>query len=402
MNRSTISSVRQAATAAKSQNKIRSARRRGGSSKLSKDELDRIFLSVGQQLREGHSSDAEKILARALDSPSLDYDDLANLKRLLAFTLETVGRYHESLEAVNMFENEEMLARLAPETHVRVATQLAIAYNNLGDHPKAVTLLKETLAKAREQELRHLLGNIEIGLARVYRKLNECPISRDHAQNALNATRETGDWLGMAEAYRELALSHHQEGSSEKSLEYFGLGIQIIGERSAPFMLGRLYSDMSGAYWFLRQASKGVECLEKSIEFFGRTEHVLNSVIAYNNLGINLMAIGEWDRAEEVIHRALELATHSNHAHIAGILDSLGEIKILRGRLNEARELLERAVSVARQHKREWYEAQAMRNLARCQLAQGEFKEAAATARQTINLSGQIGDKHYANMAGLV
>ena len=57
----------------------------------------------------------------------------------------------------------------------------------------------------------------------------------------------------MAEAYREIALSYHQEGNSEKSLEYFDLGIQIIGDRSAPFMLGKLYTDMSGAYWFLRR-----------------------------------------------------------------------------------------------------------------------------------------------------
>ena len=43
-----------------------------------------------------------------------------------------------------------------------------------------------------------------------------------------------------------------------------------------------------------------------------------------------------------------------------------------------------------------------MRNLARCYLAQGNFKKAIETARDTIDLSATIGDKHYANMAGLV
>ncbi|MCV5246427.1 hypothetical protein OFC58_38095, partial [Escherichia coli] len=80
----------------------------------------------------------------------------------------------------------------------------------------------------------------------------------------------------------------HQEGRSERSIEYFQLGIEIIGDRSAPFMLGKIYTDMSGAYWFLRQPKKGIECLERSVAFFEKTEHVLNSVIAYNNLGINL------------------------------------------------------------------------------------------------------------------
>ena len=369
---------------------------------IAAEDLDTIFAGIGQKLREGKSSEAERVLTNAIERHRHNSDDLANLKRLLAFTFETVGRYRESLDAIKPYEDEEMLARLSTETQVRVATQLAISFNNLGDHPKAVTLLKATLEKAKENGLGHLLGNIDIGLARVYRKLNECAICRDYAKGALDHLRAQGDWLGMAEAYREIALSYHQEGGSENSLEYFDLGIQIIGSRSAPFMLGKLYTDMSGAYWFLRRPQDGIECLEKSIRFFDQTEHVLNSVIAYNNLGINLMLIGEFDRAESMIERALDLATKSNHVHIAGILDSLGELKILRGDLSEAESLLERAVTFAQERKREWYEAQARRNLARCFLAQGKIEKAAEMARRTIDLSDQIGDKHYANMAGLV
>jgi len=369
---------------------------------VSKEELNTIFLTAGKKLREGKSSEAESTLTNAIDSFRLEPENLANLRRLLAFTFETVGRYKESLETIKPYEDEDVLAQLSTDTQVRVTTQLAISFNNVGDHPKAVTLLKSTLETAKANDLNHLLGNIDIGLARVYRKLNECAICRDYAKSGLEQLRAQGEWLGMAEAYREIALSYHQEGNSEKSLEYFDLGIQIIGSRSAPFMLGKLYTDMSGAYWFLRRPQEGVACLEKSIRFFDQTEHVLNSVIAYNNLGINLMLIGEFDRAEEIIERALELATKSNHAHIAGILDSLGEMKILRGDLNEAQRLLERAVSVAKERKREWYQAQAMRNLARCFLAQGKIAKAAQTARETIELSKTIGETHYEHMAGLV
>lgn len=369
---------------------------------ISDEEISSIFLGIGQKLREGLSSEAERMLTEAIGRYQLTDDNLANLKRLQAFTLETIGRYKESLEILKPYEDEEVLSRLENETQVRVSTQLAISYNNVGDHPKAVTLLKETLEKAREHGLDQLFGSIDIGLARVYRKLNECQISRDYAERALVSHREHGDWLGMAEAYRELAISYHQEGRSEKSLEYFNLGIQIIGERSAPFLLGKLYSDMSGAYWFLRRPQEGVESLEQSIKFFDQTEHILNSVIAYNNLGINLVLIGEWVKAEEMINRALELVLKTNHPHYAGILDSLGELKILRGQLAEAQKLLETGVSFARERKREWYEAQTMRNLARCLLAQGKTKEAAERARETIEISARIGEKHYSNMAGLV
>ncbi len=366
------------------------------------DALDAVFVGTGQKLREGKSSEAERLLTHAIENFDHSDDNLANLKRLLSFTLETAGRYKDAVETIRHYENEEVLQRLSAETQIRVMTQLAISYNNLGDHPKAVTLLKETYERAKEGEFHLLTGGIEIGLARVYRKLNECPIARDHAQNALNKLREHGEWLGMAEAYREMALSYHQEGDSERSLEFFDLGIQIIGDRSAPFMLGKLYTDMSGAYWFLRRPKEGIECLEKSIVFFEQTEHILNSVIAYNNLGIHLLHIGSWARAEEMIKKSLALAEKANHAHIAGILDSLAELKILRGEYSDARKLLERAIGMAREKKREWYEAQAMRNMARCLLSEERFEDAANVARDTIELSSRIGDKHYSIMAGLV
>ncbi len=206
----------------------------------------------------------------------------------------------------------------------------------------------------------------------------------------------------MAEAYREIANSYHLEGNSEKALDNFEFGIKIIGHNSAPFMLGKLYTDMSGAYWFLRRPQDGIACLEKSIEFFEKTEHALNSVIAYNNLGINLILTGEWTRAETMIRRALEIGEREQHVHVAGIYDSLGELMIFRGEFENAEKMLDKATAFAEEQNHVFYRLQSMRNLARCYLAQGRTADAAAKSRETIELSRTVGDKHYANMAGLV
>jgi transcriptional regulator with GAF, ATPase, and Fis domain/Tfp pilus assembly protein PilF len=369
---------------------------------LPEENLDAVFTSVGQKLTDGFSAEAEKLLVETIDNYAHTPAVLANLKRLLSFTLETLGRYKEALETLQPFEDETALARLDIETQLKVITQLAISYNNLSDYPKAVTLLKRTLNRAKENDLTHLFGDIYIALARVYRKLNEYSISRDHAEKALNAFRETGNWRGMAESYQAIATSHYQEGNNEKSLEYFQLAVKIVGERSAPFLLGKIYSDMSGAYCLLHRPQDGIKCLEKSIKFFEQTEHKLNSVIAYNNLGMNLMVFGDWTRAEEMMRRALDLAKEANHVHVAGILDSLGELKLLRGELEEARELLEQGVEFARERKKEWYVVHAMRNLARCLLAQGKTAEAVRKAREAIEICKNMGEKQTINTAGLV
>lgn len=369
---------------------------------ISFESIDAMFRSVGQKLREGLSRDAEQILTKTIGGYDHTPDNLANLKRLLSFTLETAGRYKESLETIREFADEEHLATLSVETQVKVVTQLAISYNNTGDQPKAITLLKENRKKAGEHDLKNLFGSINIALARVYRKLAEFPICRDFAEKALDRFRDDGNWLGMAEAYREIANSYHQEGNSEKSIEIFQQGIHIIGDNSAPFMLGKLYTDMSGAYWFLRRPQDGIACLEKSIQFFDQTAHALNSVIAYNNLGINLVLIGEWTKAERMINRALSIAEKEGYVHVSGIYESLGDLYLLRGDFDVAETWLDKAVAFAESHKHPWYTVQSMRNLARCYFAKGQLKKAVSKATETIAKCGEIGDKHYANMARLV
>ena len=370
--------------------------------RISEEYLTKIIAEVRKKLTDGMSSAAEKLILNTLENYSHTPENKAKLYQLLSHTLETLGRYKEGLEVIEKYDDEELLDELDLEHRILVVTQLSVALNNNNEQPKAVALLNYALEEAEAENLKQFYGEIYIALARVYRKLNECPIARDYAEKALNSYRAEGDWHGMANAYHMIATSYNQEGNSEKSLEYFQQAIKIIGERTAHFLLGKIYSDMSGAYWFLRRPQDGIAYLEKSIKFFEKTEHKVQSVAAYNNLGINLMMLGDWAKAEIVIKKALDIALEVNHVHIAGILDSLGELKLLRGEFEEAQELLEQGVAIAEKHKKEWYAIQAMRNLARCLLAQGKIAEAKEEAQETIKICRKIGETRVANMANLV
>ena len=369
---------------------------------ISAEKLAEIIAAAQGKLDEGLSSAAGKILTETLENFSNTPETEARLLCLLSYSLETQGNYKESLRVVEKYNDEENLIHLELKTAVGILTQLAVAYNNTNDYPRAVALLKNVLEVAKEEDLSELLGEIYIALARVYRKLNEYPIARDHAEKALDAYRERGAWRGMAEAYHMIAMTHHQAGASDKAIEYFELAIQITGANSAPYLLGKIYSDMSGALWFLRRPQDGIECLEKSIRFFEQTEHKIQATAAYNNLGLHLVMRGDWTRAENAYKRALELAFETNHVHIAGILDSLGELKILRGEFAEAQEMLERSVKLAEERKKEWYIIQSLRNLSRCLLLQGKLREAKENAQATIELCRKIGERQISDMATLV
>src|SRR5207245_7888563 len=152
------------------------------------------------------------------------------------------------------------------------------------------------------------LGAIYSGLARVYRSISEFPIARDYSERALEHFRNTGDWRGLADAYFGLALADIHEGNYESTLENLEQALKLIGDRPASFLLGKIYANMAGTCWYLKRPQEGIRYLEKAIDYYERTDHKGSAADGYNNLAINMILIGQWDRAQEAIELALKLA----------------------------------------------------------------------------------------------
>jgi transcriptional regulator with GAF, ATPase, and Fis domain/tetratricopeptide (TPR) repeat protein len=348
-------------------------------------------------LDRGQATEAEARLLQIIKDARGNEELLAQARCMLSVSLETQGRNADALAAVQMYEDTQARAGLDSETSVRLRVQLGLAYNYTGDHPKAIALLNATLREATENASSLQLGAIYVALARVYRYINEYPIARDNSQRALSHFRNTGDWRGMAEAYRGLALECLFEGAYEESLENYEQALKLVGDHPAPFMLGRIYANMAGACWFLKRPHDGIRYLEKAIDYYERTDHKANAVDGYNNLGINLILVGDWARAETVLERALALASEFDEpgakAKVPMILDSLGELLMLRGNLLEAQEHLQRAVQLAHDHGNKWYEGQALRTLSRCHLAMQESELALEESKLALSLAERIGDR---------
>jgi DNA-binding NtrC family response regulator/tetratricopeptide (TPR) repeat protein len=152
---------------------------------------------------------------------------------------------------------------------------------------------------------------------------------------------------------------------------------------------------MAGACWFLKRPHDGIRHLEKAIDYYERAEHKANAALGYNNLGINLTLVGRWERAHEALKRALELAFEVDErgVQVPMILDSLGELRMLRGELEDAQGLLERAVRLANENGNKWYAWQAMRTLGHCLLATGDVARALAEGERALALAEGIGDR---------
>jgi len=307
------------------------------------------------------------LITAARQNPSI----LALARCALSIALEMQSNYRDSLAAIAMYESSESRAKLNEEADSSLRVQISIAYNYNGDNPKAISLLKAALRELTDEGNEARLGPVYAALARVYRSINEYPIGRDYSQRALELFRNTGNWRGLVEAYFGIALADMHEGNFESALENYELALNLIGDRPASFSLGRIYANMAGACWFLKRPQEGIRYLEKAIGYYERTDHKSSAADGYNNLGINLILIGQWDRAHEALDRALTLASEVDErgAKIPMILDSLGELHMLRGNLDEAKGYLERSATLAQENGNKWYACQALRTLGRCNLA---------------------------------
>ncbi len=368
-------------------------RLRSRAAKSSPQDLANDLEAVRGLLDQGLTTEARSrlnsLLAQTRTQPSL----LAQARCALSMALEMQGQYRESLDAVAMYEDPEARAKLDLTMTARLRVQIALAYNYNGDHPKAVALLTATLRELPAEGAE--AGAVYAALARVYRSISEYPIARDYSHRALDSYRQTGDWRGLAEAYFGLGSTDIQEGLYAQSLENFEQALQLAGDHPASFLLGRIYSNMAGACWFLKRPQDGIRHLEKAISYYERTDHKKSAAEGYNNLGINLVLIGQWDRAQEAIERALALAIEADDrsAHLPMILDSLGELCTLRGDLDEAHSYLERAVALANERGNKWYQGQTQRTLGRCYLAMTRVDEARAIAKTALELAEEIGDR---------
>ena len=362
--------------------------------KPSNESLLRELDEIRSLLDQGLSTEAKQRLATLISNARNFPSVLALARCALSTALEQQGHYRDSLAAVSMYESPESRAKLDQQTISYLRVQIGLGYNYNGDHPKAIAMLQATLREYAESGAANL-GPIYAALSRTYRSISEYPIARDFAQRALESFRQSGEWRGLADSYFGVGVADIHEGNYESGLENLEQALKLIGDRPAAHLLGRTYANMAGACWFLKRPQEGIDHLKKAITYYERTDHKTNAADGYNNLGINLILIGQWDRAQEALERALSLAKEVDErgAKVPMILDSLGELHMLRGDLDTAKEYLTQAVALATENGNKWYAGQALRTLGRCCVAREDPATALDTAKEALALAEQIGDR---------
>ena len=260
----------------------------------------------------------------------------------LSLALEKRGMNREQMEAVAKYDSFADFVRLSEQVQMQVLIRLGWGHSYCNDIPRAIALFNQAMRIARRLEDRASIGSCYFGLGRAYRFVSEIRIARDQYSSALDYFRQVGSWRELAESYFHIGNIDFREGDYRNALQSIKQALAIIGDRNEHDLLGRAYSDLALIYDNVElPTTRAVAAWEKCIDHFQKAGNTFHLAINYNNLGYRLMWLGEWDRAEQMLRSAIEILKQSSRVvHLAGTIDTLAQLQVLRGRADEADRLL--------------------------------------------------------------
>ncbi|NJK66958.1 MAG: tetratricopeptide repeat protein [Microcoleus sp. CSU_2_2] len=149
----------------------------------------------------------------------------------LAFLNSCVGVKKEAAAIVKKLDADLENSQLVGTGYKLVF--LAATYKNLGDSDKALSLYRQAIAQADQNQYSTIKAKALNGIAELYREQGEFDAALLHHAEAIDILDRVSAKLDRAEAYYQLALTEKTLGETEKSQENFDRAIKLFGDMEA-------------------------------------------------------------------------------------------------------------------------------------------------------------------------
>jgi len=206
------------------------------------------------------------------------------------------------------------------------------------------------------------------------------PSALDTGLRALERYRRLEDRDEHVEArmLEHIATYRLQRGEHTDAISSYREAVAVAGSRLELSRLANIYHGLAEGCRQAGQHRQGLDYMERAVHFY-RTDHDVrghasaNLARAENDYGVHLMRLGQWERAEEMIRAALdhyaEAGVEAGRTHA---IMSMGELRQLRGQVEEALDWTLQAVWHAEQQGETVALASACQQLGELWLARGD------------------------------
>jgi hydrogenase-4 transcriptional activator len=332
----------------------------------------------------GRGRQAIDLLVPVLRSSTLTHDEQLAVRCTLAEAWLLQDDLEEAAAALgrspDTFRDTVPAGRLS--TLWRLHGRLA---SDRGDQSRAIALHVRALRYAETAHDSRAIGLAHYELGYCYRRVGEVAIVREHLTKAASALHAAGDRRQLALVHSLSGISLAQQGRYEEAMGALRQGERLASLVQAEDVLAMVCGNQANVKMLEHRYEQALALAERSValhETRGSGHHGL--AVALATLGQICVKLGDLTRAEDALHRALEVRSPIQfHETTGAVFDTLAQIQLVRGHYDAAKEFLTRASDAYGAYGRQtsqWYQWSIRVLGARIDVRRGGLDDAIAQA----------------------
>src|SRR3954466_10953999 len=258
-----------------------------------------------------------------------------------------------------------------------------------GDQSRAIALHGRALKQAELAHDSRGIGLAHYELGQCYRHVGDAATVREHITKAASALHAAGD-------RRHLALVHSLSGVSLAELERYDEAMAALrqAERLAALVhaddvLATVCGNQANVMMLEHRYEQALALAERSVSLHEAHGSGHGLAVALATLGQICVRLGDLERAEHALHRALDVRSPIQfHETTGAVFDTLAQIHLIRGRYDTASDFLGRASDAFGAYGRQtsqWYEWSVRVLGARLALRRAALDEAVARVDEILH-----------------
>ncbi|HXW04904.1 MAG TPA: sigma 54-interacting transcriptional regulator [Vicinamibacterales bacterium] len=301
------------------------------------------YTQAVQALEQGRGAEAANLLLRALKRSGLSRDDQAQIRCALAEAWLLQDDVRQAAEALGRPpENRERLDPARLSHCWRMHGRLAKAR---GEPSRGIALLTKALAAAERAHDSRAIGLAHYELGLCYRVVGDTAIVREHITQAASALHAAGDRRHLAMVHSLSGVALAEEGRLDEAMAALRQAERLAVLVEAGDVLATVCGNQANVALMQHRHEQALELAERSVQLQEEsgTPHGLGMALA--SLGQICVRLGNLNRAEEALNRALDVRSPLLFMRetTGAVFDTLAQISLTRGNHEAASRFLVKA-----------------------------------------------------------
>jgi DNA-binding NtrC family response regulator/tetratricopeptide (TPR) repeat protein len=333
-------------------------------------------------LERGHAAAAAELLTPLLEA-SLKKEDEFNVRAALAEGHLMMGDLAQASIVLGRAPDaiREPIAPVLISTLWRLHGR--VAYSR-GEQSRAIALHGRALKQAEMAHDSRAIGRARYELALCYTKVADTTIVREHIAEAAAALHAAGDRRHLALVHSLSGMMLAQSGRYDEANAALRLAERQAAALQADDVLAVVCVNQANVALIRHRYDQALALAERAATLQEGLGQGHGLAVALATLGQICVRIGNLQRAESVLHRALEVRSAVQfHETTGAVNDTLAQMSLMRGDYERAAEYLQRAAEAYGAYGRQtsrWYEWSVRVISARLAIRRGTPDEALAVA----------------------